>query len=75
MVPTDAEISLAAKDCRDELERALGAPGLRVPVLYGGSVALENAGKIVRLDGVGGLLIGGASLNPESFAKLVAAAG
>lgn len=75
VVPTDAEIALAAKDCRDELERALGAAGQRVPVLYGGSVALENAGRIVRLDGVGGLLIGGASLNPDTFAKLVAAAG
>lgn len=75
VVPTDPEIALAVKDARDELERALGPSGLRVPVLYGGSVALENAGRIVRLDGVGGLLVGGASLNPEGFAKLVAAAG
>jgi triosephosphate isomerase len=44
-------------------------------VLYGGSVAVENAARIVRLDGVGGLLVGGASLNPDGFAKLVAAAG
>jgi triosephosphate isomerase len=75
VVPTDLEIALAAKDCRDELARALGSAGARVPVLYGGSVALENAARISRLDGLGGLLVGGASLNPESFAKLVAAAG
>jgi triosephosphate isomerase len=37
------------------------------PLLYGGSVKPENAGPILKIDHVNGLLVGGASLRPESF--------
>jgi len=40
------------------------------PVLYGGSVNLENSKEIISLTDVDGLLIGGASLNPETFCKI-----
>ncbi len=40
-------------------------------ILYGGSVKPHNAGEFMRHDEVGGLLVGGASLEPESFAKVV----
>jgi triosephosphate isomerase (TIM) len=36
-------------------------------ILYGGSVKPENAGEILRLDDVGGALVGGASLTADSF--------
>ncbi len=36
-------------------------------LLYGGSVKLENSEQILRIPGVHGLLIGGASLSPENF--------
>lgn len=39
-------------------------------VLYGGSVTSENAGEILKLDCVDGLLVGGASKNPQEFAKI-----
>jgi triosephosphate isomerase len=42
-----------------------------VKVLYGGSVNESNASSILSLDEVGGLLIGGASLNPSGFEKLI----
>lgn len=42
-----------------------------VPILYGGSVTEANAASIVKLDEVGGLLIGGASLDPEAYEKLL----
>jgi triosephosphate isomerase (TIM) len=43
---------------------------LDVPVLYGGSVKLENAGDLLSLPEVEGVLVGGASLDLESFAAI-----
>ncbi len=47
----------------------------RVRVLYGGSVKPENAGELLALPDVDGALVGGASLEAQSFAAIVAAAG
>jgi triosephosphate isomerase (TIM) len=46
----------------------------RVRVLYGGSVKPENAAEILAQPDVDGALVGGASLDPVGFAKIVAAA-
>jgi len=46
----------------------------RARVLYGGSVKPENAAELLALPDVDGALVGGASLDPESFATIVAAA-
>ena len=48
-------------------------PG-RVPVLYGGSVNLGNVAGLMAEDEIDGVLVGGASLEPEGWAALVAAA-
>jgi triosephosphate isomerase len=40
------------------------------PVLYGGSVKPENAAELLRQPGVDGALVGGASLDPDSFAAI-----
>ncbi len=45
-----------------------------VRILYGGSVKPENAGELIALPDVDGALVGGASLEAESFAQIVAAA-
>ncbi|MGZ6727640.1 MAG: triose-phosphate isomerase [Gaiellaceae bacterium] len=47
---------------------------LDVPVLYGGSVKPENAGELLAEDGVDGALVGGASLDVESFTAICLAA-
>ncbi|HEX2161265.1 MAG TPA: triose-phosphate isomerase [Thermoleophilaceae bacterium] len=47
----------------------------RVRLLYGGSVKPENAAEILEQADVDGALVGGASLDPDSFARIVAAAG
>ncbi len=47
----------------------------RIRILYGGSVNPENAPTLLALPDVDGALVGGASLDAESFAALVAAAG
>jgi triosephosphate isomerase len=48
------------KKCAEEL-----------PVLYGGSVSCSSAGTYLRIDGVDGLLIGGASLIADEFGDIV----
>ncbi len=45
--------------------------GTKVRILYGGSCKPDNAGELYALPDVDGALIGGASLDPESFATLV----
>lgn len=41
-----------------------------VPVLYGGSVKPGNARDLMRAPGVDGVLVGGASLDPDQFARI-----
>ncbi len=53
----------------EELYGEAGGAGVRV--LYGGSVNPENAKAYLTLEGINGLLVGGASLNYEEFASIV----
>jgi triosephosphate isomerase len=46
----------------------------RVRILYGGSVKPDNAAEILAQPDVDGALVGGASLDPEGFAEIAAAA-
>jgi len=48
------------------------AEGIRV--LYGGSVKADNAAELLALADVDGALVGGASLQADSFAQIIAAA-
>jgi len=50
-------------------ESAAGA----IRILYGGSVKPENAAEVLAPDGIDGALVGGASLDPDDFAAVVAA--
>ena len=47
----------------------------QVRILYGGSVKPENAAELMALADVDGALVGGASLQADSFAAIVSAAG
>ncbi|HYM55334.1 MAG TPA: triose-phosphate isomerase [Solirubrobacteraceae bacterium] len=51
-----------------------GQAAAAVRILYGGSVKPENAAELLGLADVDGALVGGASLEAESFAAIVAAA-
>ncbi len=46
---------------------------VRLPLLYGGSVKPGNAADILNCDGVDGVLVGGASLDPQDFHKIYSA--
>ena len=57
---------------RGEAGRSFGedfAENLRI--LYGGSVKPDNANALMTTDGIDGALVGGASLDPKSFAAIV----
>ncbi len=45
-----------------------------VAILYGGSVKPDNAAELLAVTDVDGVLVGGASLDPESFARIAEAA-
>jgi triosephosphate isomerase (TIM) len=46
-----------------------------IRILYGGSVTAANAAEVLAVPDVDGALVGGASLDPDEFAAIVAAAG
>ena len=45
-----------------------------VRIIYGGSVKSENSESYIKDSGASGLLVGGASLNPEEFLKIIKSA-
>ena len=47
------------------------ATAARVVVQYGGSVKADNAGELLASPDIDGALVGGASLDPHGFAKIV----
>lgn len=42
-----------------------------IPILYGGSVKPDNSEELINAKGVDGFLIGGASLNLDTFSKII----
>ncbi len=59
---------------RARLVAMFGDAGGKVRILYGGSVNGENASVLMEAPGVGGALVGGASLTADAFLPIVAAA-
>ena len=73
-VASEGDVAAMHAAIRAHLKAALGPVGAAVRILYGGSVKPDNAGALLRTPEVGGLLVGGASLVPESFAAIANAA-
>ena len=57
--------------CRELMREIMGAKADETPLLYGGSVKPANAGAILTLDNVDGVLVGGASLKADSFTQII----
>ncbi len=68
--PSAAEIAAAHSAARGALISQNGALGGKIPVLYGGSVDAGNAAMVFACEGVGGALVGGASLDASRFAAI-----
>jgi triosephosphate isomerase len=56
---------------RATLNGLMGIGAEKVPILYGGSVKVENIAELLAEPDIDGALVGGASLDPLNFAKLV----
>lgn len=67
--PADAAEAHAI--ARQEIEASGGSPD--PVILYGGSVKPGNIAELLRAEGVDGVLVGGASLDPVDFAAICAA--
>lgn len=71
LTPTLGDIDAMHNHIRELLEERFGKrQGRRIQILYGGSVKPANAKEILAIDNVNGALIGGASLDMESFAAI-----
>jgi len=55
---------------RQALRAMAGPEASAVPVLYGGSVNRGNAAGLIEMPEIDGLLVGGASLNPEDWSSI-----
>jgi triosephosphate isomerase (TIM) len=49
----------------------LSERGVDLPILYGGSVKPDNAATLMAQEDIDGVLVGGASLDPEQFLKII----
>ena len=66
------DVKFAVSVIRKQISQLFGAKFAKeVRVLYGGSVNIDNAKSYLEIQGVDGLLIGGASLDAHQFAEIV----
>jgi triosephosphate isomerase len=68
--PTIGEVEAVHAHIRAALIDRLGPQGAAIRILYGGSVKPDNAAALLAAAEVGGALVGGASLNAESFLEI-----
>jgi triosephosphate isomerase (TIM) len=67
---TPADAAEAHALIRQRLLERYGDQAATIPILYGGSVKPDNAAELLAAEGVDGLLVGGASLDPAGFAAI-----
>ncbi len=72
--PTTADVEAVHRHVRAALVERLGEGGQALRILYGGSVKPDNAAELLGVPEVGGALVGGASLDAESFLAIARAA-
>jgi triosephosphate isomerase len=73
LTPSNGDIIAAHAHIRRKLAERFGKQADAMRILYGGSVKPSNAVAILKLDGVDGALVGGASLKAVDFLAIVAA--
>jgi triosephosphate isomerase len=73
-VATPADVADMHAAIRTALIQRYGERGLRIRILYGGSVKAENAAELFAVPDVDGALVGGASLTATAFVPIVEAA-
>lgn len=71
VVATEAQIEEAHLFIKEKLKEMYYEKADNIRILYGGSVSPENINSIMKIKNVNGVLVGGASLDPEKFSKIV----
>ncbi len=69
--PEDADATIATIRAAVAPHRRRGCGAERVRILYGGSVKPGNIAALMAQPEIDGALVGGASLDPDEFARLV----
>jgi len=69
---TPGDASAVHAEIRRALSARVGQAAATIPVLYGGSVNPNNAAALLAAQDVDGLLVGGASLAPDDWARICA---
>jgi triosephosphate isomerase len=67
--PDDANAVIGT--IRGVLREMVGAPAEEMRILYGGSVKPGNSAELMAMPEIDGALVGGASLDPDDFARIV----
>ena len=71
-VPAPAEyVEEKHRMMRETLMELFGQAGARIPLLYGGSVHLDNAGALIRCDAVDGLFVGRSAWDAARFDTII----
>lgn len=73
-VATPQQAEEMCRVIRDVVRAYHGKSADEVKILYGGSVKPENAKEILDMEDIDGALVGGASLDPTDFLKIIEAA-
>ncbi len=71
IVATESQIEEAHGFIKERLKNLYGERAQAIRILYGGSVTPENIYSIMNTENVDGVLVGGASLDPVKFSKIV----
>lgn len=74
-IPTPDDLRKANRAIRNQIKHLYGEKAAHdVRVLYGGSTNSHNAKSFLAIEGIDGLLVGGASLNRHEFVAIIDAA-
>jgi triosephosphate isomerase len=72
LTPTAKDVEQIHKFIRDALVQRFSGEGVRMRILYGGSVKPSNATELMAVANVNGALVGGASLKAADFLAIAA---
>lgn len=74
-VPLAGDVELVHGIVRDTLAGTFGLIAGEMRIIYGGSVSVDNIAMLLTAPDVDGVLVGGSSLQAESFVRIVRVAG
>ena len=72
LTPTTADVEQVHRFIRDTLTSRFIGEGIKIRILYGGSVKPSNAAELMAVANVNGALVGGASLKAADFLAIAA---